>query len=313
MRSAVYPCSAQCVFMKKNSDAFSRRHPLVNFVFFAFAILFGMLIIHPVYVLSALIASGAYWIVLTGRRGIRTILKLLPMWAILSGLNPLFNTYGEHVLFWIGARPYTLEALLYGAALSGAFLAVLQWFLCYQRVMTDDKFTFLFGNLIPSLSLLLVMVFRLVALFERKAGRIAAARRCVGLGANADSKYMDKIRDGAVILGTLTGWALENSVVTADSMRSRGYGTAKRSSFRLTKFESSDLILIVILALTAFCALVCAILGAVHAVFTPQIQIASVKGVQNILGLVMYNIMLFTPVFCDIREEIQWRISISKI
>ena len=33
------------------------------------------------------------------------------------------------------------------------------------------------------------------------------------------------------ILGALTSWALEGSVVTADSMRSRGYGTSKRTSF----------------------------------------------------------------------------------
>ena len=299
--------------MKKKSDAFSLRHPAVNFLFFAYAIVFGMVIVHPAYVLSALIASGAYWLVLSGSRGARTILKLLPMWIFLAGINPLLNTYGEHILFYVGTRPYTLEALLYGMTVSGAFIAVLQWFMCYQRVMTGDKFTFLFGNLIPALSLLLVMVFRLAALFEKKAVQIASARKCVGHGANADSKRMDKLRDGAVVLGTLTGWALENSVITADSMRSRGYGTGKRSSFRLTKFENSDLILIVILTVFAAGTLVCALCGAVAAVYTPSIQIASVKGFSNIFGLIAYNILLLIPVFDDIREEIQWRISISKI
>ena len=111
----------------------------------------------------------------------------------------------------------------------------------------------------------------------------------------------------------LTGWALENSVVTADSMRARGYGTAKRSSFRLTKFEKSDLILTAILVLTAAIAFICAILGAVSASYSPSIQIAPVSGGRNIAGLAAYNAMLWVPVLCDIREEIQWRISISKI
>lgn len=307
------PRSALCVFMKKNVDAFSRRHPAVNFLFFALAILFGMLIVHPAYVLSALIAASAYLIALFGSRGAHRIAGLIPVWLILSAINPLFNTYGETVLFHIGTRPYTLEALLYGAALSGAFMAILVWFMCYQRVMTGDKFTLLFGNAIPALSLLLVMVFRLVALFQRKATQISVARRCVGFGTSTESNRMDKVRDGATVLGALTGWALENSVVTADSMRARGYGTAKRSSFRLTKFEKSDLILTAILVLTAVIAFICAILGAVSASYSPSIQIAPVSGGRNIAGLAAYNAMLWVPVLCDIREEIQWRISISKI
>ena len=80
--------------MKKNVDAFSRRHPAVNFLFFALAILFGMLIVHPAYVLSALIAASAYLIALFGSRGAHRIAGLIPVWLILSAINPLFNTYG---------------------------------------------------------------------------------------------------------------------------------------------------------------------------------------------------------------------------
>lgn len=42
------------------------------------------------------------------------------------------------------------------------------------------------------------------------------------------------------VLSALTGWALEGAVVTADSMRSRGYGAAKRTSFRLYRFRTAD-------------------------------------------------------------------------
>ncbi len=300
--------------MNTKIDAFSRRHPAVNFLFFAFAIVFSMLIVHPIYVICTLIASSAYFIALTGKRGLKKLAGFFPFWIFLSAINPLMNPYGEHVLLWVTqTRPYTLEALMYGISLSGAFIAVLIWFMCYQRVMTGDKFTFLFGNLIPALSLLLVMVFRLVALFQKKAVQISSARKCVGFGASADSKKIDKVRDGTVVLGTLTGWALENSIVTADSMRARGYGTGKRTSFRLTRFENSDMILVVILAITALGTLIPALCGSVAASYTPSIQIAPVSGVQNILGLIAYNAMLFVPVLCDIREEIQWRISISRI
>ena len=56
------------------------------------------------------------------------------------------------------------EALAYGGVIAGVFVVMMLWFGCYNRVMTSDKFMCLFGNWAPSLSLLLVMVFRLVPL-----------------------------------------------------------------------------------------------------------------------------------------------------
>ena len=54
------------------------------------------------------------------------------------------------------------------------------WFGCYSEVLTSDKFTSLFGNWIPALSLLLVMVLRLIPEFMRKTKQIAADRSAIG-------------------------------------------------------------------------------------------------------------------------------------
>lgn len=42
----------------------------------------------------------------------------------IEGINPLFNTQGETLLFFLFGRPYTLEALWYGADLSAIFMAI---------------------------------------------------------------------------------------------------------------------------------------------------------------------------------------------
>ena len=115
------------------------------------------------------------------------ILGLLPMFLILTAINPLFNTYGAHILFSVFGRPYTLEALLYGAAIASVFVVMMLWFGCYNAVMTSDKFTSLFGNLIPALSLLLVMVLRLIPNFIRKTKQIIGARKSIGKGAAEQS------------------------------------------------------------------------------------------------------------------------------
>ncbi len=213
------------------------------------------------------------------------------------------------MLFWYFGRPYTWEALLYGMAISGIFLEMLLWFGCYNAVLTSDKFTSLFGNVIPALSLLLVMVLRLIPNFMRKATQIAGARKSIGKGAAEGDTNKEKLEDGMSILGALTSWALEGSVVTADSMRSRGYGTGKRSSFMIYTMTSLDWGLLaafsVLLGLVVF-------VGDKTATFTPELSIARIGG-WNSLGLAVYGVFLLLPTVLHIKEAIQWHISRSKI
>ena len=192
------------------------------------------------YLIAGAIGAAVYYLLLSGKAGWKRIAMLLPMVLMLTAVNPLFNTYGERVLFHVFGRPYTVEALLYGAAIAGVFLVMMLWFGCYNAVMTSDKFTSLFGNLIPAISLLLVMVLRMIPSFIRKAGQIMGARKSIGLGAGENSTVREKLTCGMRTLSALTDWALEGSVVTGDSMRARGYGTAKRTSFQIYRMKTLD-------------------------------------------------------------------------
>lgn len=291
------------------NDAFSNCHPAVNFTFFVGAIGCAVVIQHPAYLAVGIISGSCYYLLLHGRKGLRNILSMLPLFLVLTLINPLFNRYGERVLFWYFGRPYTWEALLYGMAISGIFLEMLLWFGCYNAVLTSDKFTALFGNVIPALSLLLVMVLRLIPNFMRKAAQIAGARKSIGKGAAEGDTTREKLEDGMSILGALTSWALEGSVVTADSMRSRGYGTAKRTSFMIYRMTGLDLGL-----LAAMAALfgIAVFIGDKSAAFTPILSIAPIGG-WNLLGLLAYGMFLLLPTALHIKEAIQWHISRSKI
>lgn len=290
-------------------DAFSKRHPAVNFAFFLGAIGCAVVIQHPAYVILGVLCGATYYLLLHGRKGIRNILAMLPIFLILTFANPLFNQYGSRVLFRYFGRPYTLEALLYGLAIGGIFLEMLLWFGCYNAVLTSDKFTALFGNLIPALSLLLVMVLRLIPNFLRKATQIAGARRSIGKGAADGDSTREKLEDGMSILGALTSWALEGSVVTADSMRSRGYGTAKRTSFMIYRMTGSDWGLLIVMAVLFGIAV---FVGDKSADFTPVLSIAPMSG-WNFLGLASYGAFLLIPTALHTKEAIQWHISRSKI
>lgn len=294
------------------ADAFSKRHPMVNFIFFLGAIGFGVVIQHPMYLAAGLTLGSTYYLLLNGRKGLKMLMTMVPLFLVMTLINPLFNTYGATVLFHVFGRPYTLEALYYGAAIATVFVVMLIWFGCYNAVLTSDKFTSLFGNLIPALSLLLVMVLRMIPNLMRKAQQFAGARKSIGKGSGENATNKEKITDGMTILSALTDWALEGGVVTGDSMRSRGYGSAKRTSFMIYRMTGIDSSLLVIQCVLIFAVLGAALTGGTTATYTPDFYIAPVSG-MHILGFVAYCAYLSIPTVLHIKEAIQWHISRSKI
>lgn len=286
-------------------DAFSGYHPAVNFLFFVGAIGFGATIQHPAYLAAGCIGALLYYLLLTGRKGLPLIGAAGVLFALFSLINPLLNTRGKHVLFHVFGNPYTLEALYYGMALGAIMVIMLLWFGCYSAVLTSDKFTALFGNLIPALSLLLVMVLRMIPAFSRKAAQIIGARRTIGKGASQTGKLTEKAKDGTTILSALTDWALEGSIITADSMRSRGYGTGKRTNFQIYRMTGRDWAMLILTA-AAETAVIAA--GSTGADFTPKIKIDPLSW-----GFPIYCIFLLIPTILHIKEAIVWHISISRI
>lgn len=289
-------------------DAFSKCHPAVNFLFFVGAIGLTVVIQHPAFLLAGIVTGAVYYLLLNGKKGWKTILSLLPMFIILTAINPLLNTLGETPLFFLWGRPYTLEALVYGGALASMFVIMMLWFGCYNKVLTSDKFTSLFGSLIPSISLLLVMILRMIPNFIRKTQQIIGARKSIGKGAGEAATTKKKLSDGMTVLGALTGWALEGSVITGDSMRARGYGCAKRTSFMIYRMKAHDWILVVIMTALLALTITALCLGQSAAAFVPDIEIAPPSW-----GLAAYTGYLLIPTALHIKEAIQWHISRSKI
>ena len=289
----------------KRGDAFSYYHPLVNFLFFVAVIGFTVVIQHPAYLAAGFVAGLIYYFILHGKKSLGFFFALIPTFFIIAAINPIFNTDGLTVLFTYFGRPYTLEALCYGFIVAAMFLSMIVWFGCYNVVLTSDKFTSLFGNLIPALSLLLVMILRLIPSFMRKATQIAACRRSIGKGISDGSSLKEKVSDGMTILSALTDWALEGSVVSGDSMRARGYGAAKRSSYQIYRMTARDYIL---LAAMLIMSLVVVFFSETAVEIVPRFSVPAVNW-----AFPLYCLLFLIPSFLQIKEDILWHISISKI
>ena len=260
----------------------------------------GTVIRHPVYVGVACLGAGVYYGLLKGGRALLTmVLRLLPLVALISALNPIFNTRGEHVLFALWGRPFTLEALCYGAVTGGSFALTILWFGCYNEVLTGDKFTALFGNLIPALSLLLVMVLRMIGEQTRKLKQILNARSGIGKGVAEQNTRGEKLRHGMTALSALTDRALEGSIVTGDSMKARGYGSGKRTSFAKKKIRPGEVFLLLCLVALGAAAL---FLGGFWAEYDRVIRVAPLGW-----GLAAYCGLISIPVILHVKEAILWR------
>lgn len=294
-------------------DTFSSYHPMINFTFFIGALVCGMILMHPGFLACSAILSGLYYLTVRGLRGIGFLWKMLVLWVLLALINPIFSTYGEHVLFtYFGGRTYTLEALLYGMALAAMVVSVLSWFASYNTVMTSDKFLYLFGRFSPSMTLIFTMVLRLIPNYKKKIVQMNGARRGVGLSVDTGTKK-EKTEHGMVLLSALTSWALEGGIITADSMRSRGYGCGKRTSFSLYRFEGRDKLLVGIMGVLLVILILCGAKGGAAASYLPQYEAAGLENPYFCIGLLAYGVFLFIPSAVNILEEIRWHNLKSKI
>ena len=294
-------------------DEFATYNPITNVIFFLGAIILGMFFMHPVFVAVSILTGALYLIFLKKKKACRELLLMLVMFVVISVINPVFNRQGATVLFRLFGRPYPLESLIYGMTLGGMAVAILCWFACYNAIMTSDKFIYIFGKIIPAVSLILSMILRLIPNLSRKTRQIASARSCIGKAGSSSSSRMDQVRNGTLILSTLTSWALEGGIVTADSMRSRGYGSGKRTTFAKYKFDAKNIVLAAIFVLLIVATIICAANGGTKADFVPYLTMTWFGEPAMFLGLLLYAVFLLIPLVLSCKENIKWRILRSKI
>lgn len=288
-------------------DAFSGLHPAVGFAYFAAVLTLTMLYMHPLLLLLSLIGSSSYVCILKGARHFaKTLLYLVPFIILMSVINALFSNGGVTPLYYLSnGNAITAEALTYGLFASMMFCAVMLWFNCFNAVMTSDKMLFLFGRLSPSLSLLLSMSLRLVPKLGRKMREVDAARSQIGCG-SSQGGLLTRIKNSMDVLSVTLIWALESSVTAANSMKSRGYGAARRTSFSIYKFDLRDGMALAVFILSAGVTAACVLCGGIYARCYPSVIISGFDG-ASAPGIAAFALLCFAPQLLDVKEALIWR------
>lgn len=283
--------------------AFREYNPLSLLIFFLCAVLIPSAVMNPVIALLSAAGSVSLGVVLRGKA--HGWLFLLALLAVMTLVNPLFSRSGVTVLFVVNDSPVTLEALICGAVVATSIVSALCWLRSFSAIMTADKLLYLFGSFSPRLSLVLSIALRYIPLLRRQARRINRAQTALGLC--VDEGMRGKCR----IFSVLTTWALENGIVTADSMTARGCGLGRRTFFSPFRFGRADALLSLLsVALAAITAAGLFICGGYD--YYPEFSAPNGSPLLA-CAYVCYGVLAFLPSIIEAGDKIKWKYLHSKI
>ena len=285
-------------------SGFARLHPLVDLTFFVLVLAFAMFLSHPAVQLAGLVCAALFALRCTGRGFGRRMAMLLPLMLLAAVVNPLVSHQGVTVLFrFPSGNACTLESVLYGISAAVRLGTAVLWFMGWNAVMTSDKFVYLFGRILPSLSLTLSMGLRFVPRLLRRTREVAQAQK---LARPAERGWLAGIRRAGRVVSIVVTWALENALDTADSMKSRGYGAGRRTYFGNYRFTRRDGVLSAVLALALTGVCVGIGRGALYVRYYPSMRIGS-AGALGAVCAACFALLCFLPLLLDGKEALTWR------
>lgn len=266
-----------------------RMHPVPCFLFFLTIIGITVFSRDPVILAESLVGAVAAAI-LSEKSGIFPFLIVTA--AAVTFSNPLFSHNGVTVLFFVGDLAITLEALIYGLAFAVMLCASVLWGTVSVRFLTSDKYIWLFGRVLPSAGLVLSCAIRFIPLF------IGRTRDFIG------SRNAKTLKDTVAAFSASLSYSTETAMMTADSMKSRGYGSAKRTFYSRYRMTAADIRTLVTVLLCGAVCLALIISGAGKFYYYPAIS-ALRLGIDEIALYICFGVLSAFPAAMIVREKLK--------
>lgn len=286
------------------NDEFARFHPLVNLIFYI--IVFGITMFQMQFglVLISVFSALVYFFWLKKGSGAKYFLVTVGIFVIASLINPMFSHKGNTLLFYLfTGNPITLESIIYGIISSAIICGMLLWFSTFHQVMGIERMLGAMGKIMPHVALLISMILRFIPKYTRHQKEVSQYNK---IGERKSLKA--KIRNGGKIFSITTTWALENSIYTADSMKARGFGVTRRTSYSNYKIAGRDIGVILWITIAAGSVIWMLQAEKLYTYYYPY-----VVNKDSIAAYGLYALLCLTPVLINIWEEIRWHRLKSKI
>ena len=287
---------------------FEAYNPIVIFIYFAGVTVPAMLCQDPALLCISLGGALALRLTIKGAGCIKSVVRLSALPLLLGLANPLFNHNGATVLFLINDTPISLESALFGLTSGLMLMGILLWFASFSDIMTGDKLLYIFGALSPKLALIFSMTLRYIPLYRRQSKKVRQSQKALGLV--KEENPLDRLRAGLRIFSVMVTWALENGVITADSMSARGYGCGRRTHFAIYRWRREDFLLLAAALLLSFTVAAGIAAGLLGWDYFPYISRPS--GALRFPILFCYTALSLIPAALNIKEALLWKSLQSK-
>jgi len=265
---------------------------------------------NPLVLIISFISSLIFYLILDGWiKFLKYLLVILPIGLIIALTNPLFVHRGETILFTIKNLDITYEALIYGFSVAMMLVSIITWFKCYNKVVTMDKFVYLFGGIFPTIATTISMGIAFIPRFIEKGKKINIAQKNLGLYGHG---FKSQMKLNLRIFSSLISWGLENSIDTADSMSSRGYGLKGKTRFSLFRYTFNDFLLTLIFILLMIFIIIGSILKYLEFEYYPTLSNLRIDTI-SVLLYISISLFMLIPTAIELKEAIKWNFLKSKI
>ncbi len=290
--------------------SFKEYNPVTVAFYYITVAVFSMFTMNPVLHLMTFLGGIIQFSVIKAEKKKETHMFFVGLGIILALVRPIFNHNGVTVLFVLNDNPITAEAFIYGVSAAVMVVGVLYLFRVFSVIMTGDRLLYMFARLSPKTALVMSMGLRYIPLLRRKSREIKDAQTAIGI--NRDDNPIDRIKAALNVFSATVSWGLENGIITADSMASRGYGSHKRSCFKAYRFLGSDIIIIILIVMLGVLPAVASASGSFATVCYPRFSMRS-HSVLTVAGYISFGMLMLIPVITDLIADIRWRRLISKV
>jgi energy-coupling factor transport system permease protein len=172
----------------------------------------------------------------------RGLIVFLPFFLVTMLINFLFIQQGSTILFSLGGRNFTLEALVYAVVLSSKLLLVIYIFQMLGIMVDSDKAVSFFSSIMPKSTLTLMIALKLFPLMKKRIDSLKEIYSIRGLDFEGKSiKY--KLLAYKPVLSVLLEDSLEKSFDIGEAVFTRGFLSSKRTVYDRQSLNSYDWVL----------------------------------------------------------------------
>jgi len=284
-------------------------HPAVYIIYYLVLIIFAFLFNNPYYLISLLVCVSVLIILQGISSEFKNLIRFfIPMSLLIIILNPLVSHVGVTKIYIMGNYFITLEAVTYGILMSLSLLIILLLFTSYSNAVSYQEMLYIFSKKFPNISMIIIMALRFIPLLNFRLSEVNKVFQFDQKHSNNEKKdegKIDKLKNTAKMLAVVVSWSLEESMLTANSMKARGYGITQRTSYLSFKFRKIDYYFMVIVLVSALVCIAGLLQGQGRIEIYPQLNFSFSENIFNMYYF-SFLILLLPLIYLEFKERSVW-------